>query len=164
HLDSNANGECTHDITHEWGAQHRSWNGGRMDGFVREHVAVNGPDDGPLTMGFYTAADLAFYHGLAKAFTICDRSFCSSLGPTKPTYPDDFLADAKSGKLPQVCWVLPGFSATEHPPAAPMLGEFETARVFSALASNHKLWAKTAMFLTYDENGGFFDHVPPPVA
>src|SRR5204863_9286010 len=54
HLDSTRGGECTHDITHDWGPQHRSWNGGAMDGFVREHLAAEGPGDGPLTMGYYT--------------------------------------------------------------------------------------------------------------
>src|SRR5947209_7712904 len=38
HLDSTRGGECSSDITHDWAPQHRSWNGGRMDGFVREHL------------------------------------------------------------------------------------------------------------------------------
>src|SRR6266849_11113807 len=48
HLDSLANGECTHDITHDGGPQHRSSNGGGMDGFVREHLAAEGIENGPL--------------------------------------------------------------------------------------------------------------------
>jgi phospholipase C len=84
HLDSHANGECTHDITHDWGPQHRSWNGGAMDGFVREHLAAEGIENGPLTMGYYTRADVAFYHALADAFTLCDRNHCSVIGPTDP--------------------------------------------------------------------------------
>src|SRR5213595_491891 len=43
HVDTTKNGECTNDITHDWGPQHRSWNGGAMDGFVREHVKAEGP-------------------------------------------------------------------------------------------------------------------------
>src|SRR3989441_7205022 len=53
HLDTTRNGECTHDITHDWGPQHRCWNSGAMDGFVREHMAAEGSGDGPLTMGYY---------------------------------------------------------------------------------------------------------------
>src|SRR6202011_5748515 len=85
HLDVNNNGECVHDITHEWGPQHRSWNGGRMDGFVREHLADEGVD-GPVTMGYYTRADLPYYHALADAFTICDAYHCSVLGPSDPNH------------------------------------------------------------------------------
>jgi Phosphoesterase family/Clp amino terminal domain, pathogenicity island component len=82
--DSVHNGECTHDISHGWGPQHTYWNGGRLDGFVRGHLAVDGAADGPLTMGYYTRADLPLHHALADAFTVCDRYHCSVLGPTDP--------------------------------------------------------------------------------
>src|SRR5947209_7470041 len=49
-LNSYANGECTNDINHSWGPQHAYWNGGRLDGFVRGHLSVDGPANGPLTM------------------------------------------------------------------------------------------------------------------
>ena len=55
-----------------------------MDGFVREHLAAEGIENGPLTMGYYTRADLPFYHALADAFTLCDRYHCSVIGPTDP--------------------------------------------------------------------------------
>jgi phospholipase C len=42
-------------------------------------------------------------------------------------------------------------------------GEVALSQVLQALTSNASLWSKTALFATYDENGGFFDHVPPPV-
>jgi phospholipase C len=86
-----------------------------------------------------------------------------ALGIT-PNYPDDFEADVAAGRLPQVTWVLPQFTHTEHPPAAPIAGEFEAARVLAALTADRERWAKTALILTYDEDGGFFDHVRPPTA
>src|SRR5581483_1209503 len=51
---------CLPDITHDWGPQHRSWNGGKMDGFVRsrEPANVDGPAIAPETMGYYTRKDL----------------------------------------------------------------------------------------------------------
>src|ERR671937_852761 len=52
HLDSYDNGECTNDINHSWAPQHGYWDGGKLDGFVREHLTVDGSDDGPLTMGY----------------------------------------------------------------------------------------------------------------
>src|SRR5581483_10645905 len=48
--------------------------------------------------------------------------------------------------------------------APEIYGELVASRVLSTLVSNPAVWAKTALFITYDENGGFFDHVPPPVA
>jgi phospholipase C len=79
-----------------------------------------------------------------------------------PSWPIEFEADCLAGTLPQVSWVLapPGFD--EHPPAPSGFGEFVAARVLSALTSNPALWSKTALFITYDEQGGFFDHVTPP--
>ena len=51
---------------------------------------------------------------------------------------------------------------SEHPPAPPIFGEHSTDMIVGALASQPDLWKKTALFVTWDENGGFFDHVPPP--
>jgi phospholipase C len=84
HLDSNNSGECTNDINHSWAPQHSYWDGGKLDGFVTEHLAVDGSGNGPLTMGYYNRSDLQFYYALADAFTICDGYFCSVIGPTDP--------------------------------------------------------------------------------
>ena len=247
------NGECVNDITHGWGPQHRSWDSGAMDSFVKEHLAANGPANGSNTMGFYIRADLPFYYALADAFTICEHYFCSVLGPTDPNRlysmsatldpdgqnggpllqtlvsnraskfgaftwttmpeqlqargiswkvygspdgnfgdnvllyfkqyqthpelaaraftptfdpnaPDTFTTDVATGQLPQVCWVLAPLINTEHPPAAVTNGEVAANKVLATLTSNPDVWAKTALFITYDENGGFFDHVAPTTA
>jgi phospholipase C len=81
-----------------------------------------------------------------------------------PTFPGTFQSDVTAGTLPQVSWVLAPLIASEHPPAPEIYGESVASQVLSALVSNKKLWAKTALIITYDENGGFFDHVPPPTA
>jgi phospholipase C len=81
-----------------------------------------------------------------------------------PTYPGDFQADVQAGTLPQVSWVLAPLVSSEHPPAPEEYGEVIAANVLNTLVSNASLWANTALFITYDENGGFFDHVPPPTA
>ena len=72
-----------HDLSHEWGPQHDCLNGGKMDGWLAAHRKADGVS-GPLTMGYYTRADLPFYYPLADAFTICDGYHCSLLGPTYP--------------------------------------------------------------------------------
>jgi phospholipase C len=80
-----------------------------------------------------------------------------------PTYPNDFLSDVAHNRLPSVSWLHTSLRASEHPGfSGAKAGEVEARRVISALMKNKKVWAKTALFLTYDENGGFFDHIPPP--
>lgn len=78
---------------------------------------------------------------------------------------DQFAKDVESGDLPQVSWIVAPTALSEHPSqGAPFPGIDFTARTFGALLKNPKVWAKTVFILTYDENGGYFDHVPPPVA
>ncbi len=79
-----------------------------------------------------------------------------------PLYPDDFVSDIKQGTLPAVSWLLPPIGYDEHPPSPSALGEWLTAQVLGALTSNPEVWAKTVLFHMYDENDGWFDHVPPP--
>jgi phospholipase C len=81
-----------------------------------------------------------------------------------PQFPVDFLADALSGNLPQVSWVLASLVDSDHPPAPSLFGESTLSAILTALTFNPAQWAKTALFATYDENGGFFDHVPPVTA
>jgi phospholipase C len=81
----------------------------------------------------------------------------------------DYYADAAAGTLPQVAFVDPIFVATntvendEHPPSNVQVGENFAANVISALFKSPN-WGSSAMFLTYDEHGGFYDHLPPPAA
>jgi len=81
-----------------------------------------------------------------------------------PNYPVGFAADALAGTLPQVSWVLAPLVDSEHPPAPSIFGENDLATIIHALTANPRVWAKTVLFATYDENGGFFDHVPPLTA
>jgi phospholipase C len=81
-----------------------------------------------------------------------------------PSFPVDFLADALTGNLPQVSWLIPSALDSEHPPAPSLFGENTLSGILSALTANSAQWAKTVLFWTYDENGGFFDHVSPITA
>ncbi len=247
------NGEATNDISHGWTTQHQSWNNGKMDSFVKAHLAADGSTNGPVTMGYFTRSELAFYYALADAFTVCDNYFCSVLGPTDPnrlmamsawidpagqaggpvittatdrvamtgalnwktmpealleagvswkvyndptgllglgvlsyfksytnpfsvtgleliargltpSYPGDFKSDVKNGTLPSVSWIVPPLAECEHPAAPPEWGEYLVQQILSILVSNPAVWAQTVFIVNYDENGGFFDHVPPPAA
>jgi len=81
-----------------------------------------------------------------------------------PQFPVDFLADLVSGNLPQVSWLIAPIVASDHPPAPSLFGENILSLVTTALMSNPTVWAKTVLFATFDENGGFFDHVAPVTA
>ncbi|MBW8823362.1 MAG: DUF756 domain-containing protein, partial [Xanthomonadales bacterium] len=69
----------------------------------------------------------------------------------------------REGRLPQVSWIVPPYIMSEHPAASPAYGESLSAQLLAALAANPAVWAKTVFIINYDENGGFFDHVPPPI-
>jgi phospholipase C len=81
-----------------------------------------------------------------------------------PQFPTDFLSDASTGNLPQVSWVIASIVDSDHPPVPSLFGESTLCAMITALITNPGQWAKTAMFVTYDENGGFFDHVAPVTA
>lgn len=74
-----------------------------------------------------------------------------------------FLSDVTNGTLPQVSWIIPPWSLSEHPPFSPNNGQLLTKQLLDALAANPAVYSSTVFILTYDEEGGFFDHVPPPV-
>jgi phospholipase C len=74
-----------------------------------------------------------------------------------------FADDVKHDRLPQVSWIVAPYIMCEHPRATPGYGESLTWRLLEALAANPEVWAKTTFILNYDENDGFFDHVPPLV-
>ncbi len=80
-----------------------------------------------------------------------------------PLYPSDFVTDVATGQLPAVSWIIPPAGYDEHPSSPPALGEWFTSQVLATLVSNPGVWSKTVLFHMYDENDGFFDHVPPPV-
>ena len=74
----------------------------------------------------------------------------------------DFLEDVKNGKLPSVSFLKGTGSSDEHPAnSAPRWGEQWVMGLLKALGES-SLWEKTAVIITYDEGGGFWDHVAPP--
>ena len=252
-------------LDHSWKGIHERWK--HHDAWIAAKT--------PLAMGYFTRADLPFYHALADAFTVCDAYHCSIWGPTNPnrlylfsghsglsagddskivisnpltetnetadpandgkgfagltwpTYAErlqaagvtwrlyqefdnygdnglayfrnfrgvgpesplyrqgrawapgsnaanaktsdgehliaQFAADVAADRLPQVSWIVAPYRLCEHPDASPAAGEWFTARLIAALTANPAVWARTVFILNYDENDGFFDHVPPPL-
>jgi phospholipase C len=74
-----------------------------------------------------------------------------------------FADDVRNGTLPAVSWICAPNDYTEHSPNSPNAGENITARLLAALVANPAVWSKTVFLLTYDENDGFFDHMPAPI-
>jgi phospholipase C len=76
----------------------------------------------------------------------------------------DYLSDAKHGTLPQVSFIIPSYlrQYDEHPPADVSVGMGIQQELITALMTS-PLWSSSAYIITYDEHGGYFDHVAPPV-
>ncbi len=72
-----------------------------------------------------------------------------------------FYKDAYKGTLPSVSWVIPSGDNSEHAPARVSTGQDHVTRVIDAIMSG-KDWSSTAIFLAWDDWGGFYDHVKPP--
>ncbi|MDP9046270.1 MAG: phospholipase C, phosphocholine-specific [Pseudomonadota bacterium] len=72
--------------------------------------------------------------------------------------------DVAEGTLPQVSWIVAPEAFSEHPNWPANFGAWYIEQVLKTLTSDPDLWGKTALFITYDENDGFFDHVVPPYA
>ncbi|MDB4955757.1 MAG: Acid phosphatase [Myxococcales bacterium] len=103
-----------------------------------------------------------------KVYSTSTYSFEGSIFSSLPTsYPQkfgsmtDFAADAAAGTLPNVVFLYPG--SDEHPPADVQSGQHDSATLYAKLAASPQ-WGRLAVFYTYDEAGGFYDHMPPPKA
>ncbi|MFF8616362.1 phosphocholine-specific phospholipase C [Streptomyces sp. NPDC015350] len=77
-------------------------------------------------------------------------------------YFDILEADVRAGKLPQISWIAAPEAFSEHPNWPANYGAWYISHVLDALTSNPDVWSRTALFITYDENDGYFDHIVPP--
>ncbi len=236
---------CFNDTNHQWDGMHAELDSGKLDGFVVANQGARYDPTGVRGMGYYDRTDLPFLYGLAEAFAVSDRHFCSVLGPTYPNrlyfmggsslgltesflppphdahgnpYPNymlalnaagvswmsydqdfapellyldtwsanmdhfaspepclngpcrNFVDDARLGQLPQVSTIDASDGSTtypipvdEHPASYPAVGQQWLSNILSA-AMHSPQWPHMAIFLTYDESGGLYDHVVPPAA
>jgi phospholipase C len=85
------------------------------------------------------------------------------LGPNQVNHVlAEFEAACAAGTLPQVSWIVAPYEYSEHPAASPSYGAHYVRAVLEAMMGNQELWESSALFLTYDEHDGYFDHVVPP--
>ncbi|MGD0530264.1 MAG: alkaline phosphatase family protein [Polyangiaceae bacterium] len=113
---------------------------------------------------------LAYSDGPPAAGIVYGTSATGRWGRTVTGSIAQFTKDAASGNLPQVAFVDPNFDTEgsgagtdEHPPGDIQSGEVFVSQVVQAIMSGPQ-WSNMAIFVTHDENGGFYDHVPPPAA
>ncbi|MFA6087701.1 phosphocholine-specific phospholipase C [Mucilaginibacter sp.] len=71
-----------------------------------------------------------------------------------------FRQDVNKGELPVVSWLAPSANFSDHP-SAPWYGAWFVSEILDILTKNPEVWKKTIFIVTYDENDGYFDHVPP---
>jgi phospholipase C len=105
--------------------------------------------------------------GVTWKYYYTDLPFLATMGiPGTRMFPvTRFLnTDAPMGTMPQVTVIDPGFSMNDdHPPHHPLAGQQFISSIYTALSTS-PLWKNSLMVVTYDEHGGFFDHVAPPKA
>ena len=82
------------------------------------------------------------------------------LGDIQPI--SSFYAAARSGHLPAVSWVTPAGAVSEHPPSSIGVGENYVTGLINTIMRGRD-WKSSAIFLAWDDWGGFYDHVVPPV-
>ena len=111
---------------------------------------------------FTTNAGDPDYHKLTK-FTYEDNGVQREMTIPKGDILYQFRKDVEGGQLPTVSWFVPPKNFSDHP-TAPWYGNLYTSEILDILTSNPEVWKKTIFILTYDENDGYFDHIPPFVA
>ncbi len=73
----------------------------------------------------------------------------------------EYFRALQEGTLPQVSWIVPDFQDSEHPMQPPVQGMWYVTKLVNALMES-PYWKDSVIFLTWDDYGGFYDHVPPP--
>ena len=214
--------ECmTNGVGNDWNTGHHSYDNGTNRGFVEASTGE--------TMGYFLGTDMPFTWGLARAFPIADRWFCSAMAQTDPNrrylfagtslglindsfpselppngtifdslnkygitwkdyYSDaptalvwiglasqpsvtdkfvktaEFFEDAAAGRLPQFSMLDPNYTVqSEENPQDVQFGDQYLSDVINAVMQGPQ-WPHTLLIWTYDEWGGWYDHVPPPAA
>lgn len=110
---------------------------------------------------FITNINDAYYHELEE-LKYDDKGTERELKVPKGDVFHQFRADVKNGTLPTVSWLMPPAHFSDHP-GQPWFGPWYVSEAMEILLENPEVWKKTIFIVTYDENDGYFDHMPPYV-
>ena len=129
-------------------------------------VCSGGSPGAPYTNNGQTVPYHAYDATTDNANNPLYKGVANTLPGSKPEeYLDAFKRDIKEGRLPQVSWVNAPSIYCEHPgPSSPVQGSWFLQEVLDALTANPEVWSKTVLLINFDENDGYFDHVPSPSA
>jgi phospholipase C len=108
---------------------------------------------------FITNINDADYHSLEE-ITYEDNGTMRNLKLPRGDLFHQFREDVKTGKLPSVSWIAAPENLSDHPSSA-WFGAWYVSELMDILTQNPEVWKKTIFILTYDENDGYFDHIPP---
>lgn len=140
------------DLTYLLHAHHVSWAYYVMDGF--EPDCWN--DQSSCKLRVQSARTPGIWNPLPR---FADVKQDGELGNVKDT--SLFFSDLRNGRLPAVVWLAPGNRYSEHPPGLVSTGQAYVTGLINAVARS-KYWNSTAIFVSWDDWGGFYDHVAPP--
>lgn len=166
-LDSNWTGEMSKD---------EAWEGLRWKSYAEQLQEKNIDWRVYQAYSNYGCNSLAYHKKFRKLDRTSDlfkrgrayvgKQLASNDAPYDAELANAIQADVMADRLPQVSWIVCPDSYCEHPTATPAAGQALVDKLLRALTSNPAVWAKTVFIVNYDENDGFFDHMPayvPPV-
>jgi phospholipase C len=123
-------------------------------------AAGNEPDcaDGEVTCATSKQSNVtpSIWNPLPNFATVKSDGQLANIQPVQ-----NFFAQAHAGTLPAVSWVVPDSAKSEHPPSLVSAGQAYVTGLINAVMTGPD-WSSSAIFVTWDDWGGFFDHVVPP--
>jgi phospholipase C len=127
-----------------------------------KYESLSSKDKSLHQKAFVTNINDPHYHSLEE-LSFEDNGTKRNLKIPKGDLLHQFREDVNTGKLPTVSWLAAPENLSDHPASA-WYGAWYVSEVMDILTKNPEVWKKTIFILTYDENDGYFDHVPPFVA
>ncbi len=133
-------------------------------GLLTQRSVFNLLDQAGITWRIYTSVSTGVSYGSLLFKYVADRAAVRVFPMSQ------YYADLAAGVLPNVAFVDPSGAGgpkienDEHPPANVQVGQKFSADVINGLMAATSVWPSSALFFTYDEHGGYYDHVPPPAA
>ncbi|MFP5211321.1 MAG: alkaline phosphatase family protein [Acidobacteriota bacterium] len=142
------------DLTYLLHTHHVTWGYYVMKGTA---PGCKDDDEKPCTPGKQGPRTPGIWNPLPYFDTVKDDGELSRIQPL-----EDFYKQAHDGTLPSVSWIAPAGPVSEHPPGRVSAGQSYVTSLINAVMQGPN-WADSAIFLVWDDWGGFYDHVPPPV-
>jgi phospholipase C len=124
-----------------------------------------GDDSADPLLGNYGDNSLLYfdqYRNAPASSPLYERAVTGTNAAVSGTIFDRFRSDCAGNTLPQVSWICAPEAYSEHPNWPANYGAYYVSQIIDALTANPEVWSKTVLFVLYDENDGFFDHMVPP--